>query len=105
MNKYLTIFCLQENLTPMLPKPTEITDDEFICMYYTSCLKNSYGGETDIRRKRSRIGVEHWKEIQSDLMKRGLMMKNGALTTDGKNALGSFPQERKNGLYSRIRNA
>lgn len=81
-----SIIIRSDDLNPtMLPASVELTIDEKKCLYYTRSLKNSYAGESDIRRKHSGMSVEQWKATQNILQSRGLLNKAGALTLEGKN--------------------
>jgi hypothetical protein len=89
----LTIYVNKENLTKMLPeKGNELSWIEKVVLVATRSLKNSYGGETNIRFKRANrlfgITPEQWKEAQQSLIKKRMLNSAGAITMDGRNAAG-----------------
>ena len=67
-----------------LPNP-ELSEVEKKCLFYTRSLKNSYGGQKDIRRRESGMSVEEWSKTQSDLVAKGLLDRRGSLTISGRN--------------------
>lgn len=88
---HITLYVHPQNLTPLLEKPVELTENEKVVLYCTSCYKNSYGGEKDMRRKEAnRMGYKltaaEWIALQKGLCQRGLLTANGALTMAGRNA-------------------
>jgi hypothetical protein len=74
-----------------LPDTAEITNDERIVLKATSGLKNTYGGETDIRYRESRretgITRERWESAKTTLISQKLLNRAGAITTAGRNAI------------------
>lgn len=79
-----------ENAPKLLPAPTELTEDELTVLKYTAHLKNSYGGETNIRYTRANrttgITVERWDAAKASLISKKLLMANGSITGEGRNA-------------------
>ncbi|MCP3907336.1 MAG: hypothetical protein GY712_04895, partial [Oceanicoccus sp.] len=66
----LTFYINPENATAMLPaKDDSIDNDEKAVLYYTSALKNSYGGRSNIRfaeaNKDLGITVERWEKAKA----------------------------------------
>ena len=87
----LTIWVPADTTAPLLPETTdEYTRDEKIVLNYTSRLKNSYGGETNIRFKEASIQykdltAEAWEIAKASLIGKKLLRKNGSITPDGRN--------------------
>jgi hypothetical protein len=84
-----TVMMHPENAPKYLPQQVDLTDDEKICLEYTAHLKNSYGGETNIRFNRASrekgITVERWNNAKISLTEKGLLNKAGAVTQEGRN--------------------
>ena len=74
--------------TAFLPDPIEISDAERTVLRQTASLKNTYGGETDIRFKQSGLSRIDWDTASANLKARKLLNKAGAITTAGRNAAG-----------------
>ena len=87
----ITIYADEMSLAPLLPPKTDVTDDERIVLTYTARLKNTYGGETNIRYRNAKrdtgISPERWNAAKSQLIGKGLLRKNGAITPQGRNAI------------------
>jgi hypothetical protein len=84
----ITIYARPEDLNPALlaaPMP-ELSDDEKNCLDKTCGLKNSYGGESNIRFKRSGMTLERWEAAKASLLAKGFINKAGAATNEGRNA-------------------
>jgi hypothetical protein len=86
----ITIYVNNEDIAPMLPKAqNDIDKDERIVLAFTAALKNSYGGETNIRFKRAneKYGISrlNWIDAQNRLVKKGLLRKNLSITPEGRN--------------------
>ena len=82
--KYVRIFVNAENLTPLLPAPVELTDEEKKVLFHTKG-KSVYAGIT--RQMNSGLPKEVWDKVQNDLISKGFLKKNGAFTTEGRNAV------------------
>lgn len=80
-----------ENAPRLLPAPTELTEDELTVLKYTAHLKNSYGGENNIRYTRAHaktgITVERWDAARALLINKKLLLASGAITGEGRNAV------------------
>ena len=80
------------NLSKLLPKTQELSDDEKIVLIATRSYKSSYAGISNYRlheAKRQRgITLERWEAAKETLIQKGLLNKAGAITVDGKNAVG-----------------
>jgi hypothetical protein len=67
----------------------EVTDNQKIVLEFTSALKNTYGGETNIRFKEAHrktgITAENWESAQRELIEAKLLRKNGSITPNGRN--------------------
>lgn len=90
-NKYVTVYLHPDNVTPQLEDKPELSPKELACLVATRSLKNSYGGETELRFKEcKRNGSistwEDWVAIRDGLINKGFLTKSGALTIKGKNA-------------------
>lgn len=44
LGKHIEVYLHPSNITPLLEKPVELTEEERAVLYFTSCYKNSYGG-------------------------------------------------------------
>ena len=90
--EYIEIIARPENITPMLPPPIELTEDEETVLIASRSLKSSYAGVSDYRfveSRRSRgITRQRWDAAKSALIARKLLNKAGAITVEGKNAVG-----------------
>ena len=86
----ITIYANSDDMTPLLPKQADITEDEKIVLKYTREYKNTYGGRTNIRYSEAKystgITVEGWETAKNTLISKGLLNKGGAITVK-KNAL------------------
>ena len=86
--EYVRVLVRSDDIAPgMLPAAVELTEQERACLKATKSLKNSYAGETDLRRRSTNMSVEEWKATQETLQKRGMLNKAGAITDAGRNAL------------------
>lgn len=78
----------------VLPQGESLTNDELNVLYATRAYKSSYAGVSDYRGKELRraVGMPQSKvdEIRNTLVEKGYMMKNKALSTKGKNAVGNM---------------
>ena len=87
----ITIYANDVDLTPMLPKPSDITENERIVLVATRSLKNSYAGQKHVRFHASKrqfgISREQWIEAQQTLISKGMLRKNKSITPDGQNAV------------------
>jgi len=86
----ITFHVHPDTSTKFLPDPVELTDDGRIVLNLTSGLKNTYGGETDIRfREAQRDGMtrDRWDTAQARLIADKLLNRAGAITTAGRNAI------------------
>jgi hypothetical protein len=85
----ITIYANQKNISPLLPVNTDVTENEKIVLCYTRHLKNSYGGESNIRfreaNRNCNISEIDWKASQISLIEKGLLRKNGSVTPSGEN--------------------
>ncbi len=86
--EYVTVLVRSDDLAPgMLPAAEALTDLERKCLVATRSLKNSYAGETDLRRKSTGMDPATWAATQDALRARGLLNKAGAITDAGRNAI------------------
>jgi hypothetical protein len=85
----LTFYVHPNDAPNLLPAPADTTDDEKIVLAFTGSLKNTYGGQKDIRFREAnsqyKITQERWTEAQDTLKERKLLNKAGSITPDGRN--------------------
>lgn len=87
-----TIYLRPENAAPLLPQAAGLDSDERVVLSYTAALKNTYGGETDLRYKSARrqgkvLNRQVWDAAVQRLIGRKLLRANGSITVEGRNAL------------------
>jgi hypothetical protein len=86
------IYLHADNGAKLLPKPTEVTQNEKIVLVSTRSYKSSYAGVSNYRfveaRRDTGITATEWEEAKAALISRGLLLKTGAITVDGRNAAG-----------------
>ena len=89
----VTVFVNKNNLTKMLPAPTEVTNNELIVLVATRSLKSSYGGISNYRFHEARqvtgINLSEWEAARNSCIIKGLLNKSGAITDNGRNVAGS----------------
>ncbi len=85
----ITIYANGDDISKSLPLQEEVSDDEKIVLEYTASLKNTYGGETNIRFKRAHkkegISQETWELTKAGLIEKKMLRKNGSITPLGMN--------------------
>jgi len=78
----------------MLPEKANLTDNEKTVLIATNSYKNSYGGRSNIRfheaHRSTGITQSEWDETKEALIKRGLLLKNGGIKSEGRHAIGSL---------------
>ncbi len=86
----ITIHIHSANAGKFLPAQVELTRFENIVLAYTRCLKSSYAGQSNYRfreaNRETGISVYDWETSKANLITRGFLNKQGALTISGKNA-------------------
>lgn len=91
--EHIEIHSPAANLSGLLPVKVELTENERVVLIATRSLKSSYGGISNYRwheAGRSRgISLEEWEATKVKLVARGYLARNGAITVDGKNAVGN----------------
>lgn len=105
----LTLILSPANAPRFLPETIELSELESLVLIATVSLKNSYGGESDIRFKRvreylasewrdgvrvdtgRRLTKDEWTTAQSALIGRKLLTAAGAITPSGRNAVANHP--------------
>jgi len=90
----LTIIVNPQTMNPaLLPSTVELSRDERIVLAATAGLKSSYGGIKDLRyheaTRETGITRERWDTAKSSCIARKLLNSAGAITPDGRNAIGS----------------
>jgi hypothetical protein len=86
-----TIWTRPGDLAEALPEPSEITEAQARCLILTASLKNSYGGESNIRQKRSGMTLSVWLTVKDECIAKGWLRKNGSITREGRNQVESHP--------------
>lgn len=80
------------NVSHLLPAPTELTADERTVLIATRSLKSSYGGVPNYRYHEARrargITLDRWIAAKASLIEKRLLTKAGAITPEGRNAVG-----------------
>ncbi len=88
--EHIEIHSAADNVTRLLPAPTELTEDEEIVLVATRSLKPSYGGVSNYRFVRAKecagIDLHRWEAARSALIARKLLNRAGAITVEGRNA-------------------
>ncbi len=93
-----------DNAAKLIPAPVELTFAEKCVLHAASAFKNTYGGQTGIRKSEccskgylnqgpGLTPAEYDAALES-LKARGMVRKNGSLTNDGRNAAGHGWPER-----------
>ena len=91
LSKFVEVYLHPSNVVQQIEEKADLTPQQLAILYCTRAYKNSYGGETDLRRKEAgRAGYgftpEAWRAEQDTLCKLGYLDRRGSLTTKGKNA-------------------
>lgn len=85
----ITFYVHPDDAPALIPAPADVTEDEKIVLLFTSTLKNSYGGKSNIRfteaTDRYGISQDAWTAAQDSLKARKLLNKAGSITPDGRN--------------------
>lgn len=88
--EHIEIHTAADNVTRLLPAPTELTEDEEIVLVATRSLKPSYNGVSNYRLDQARrytgITPERYESARASLIARKLLNKAGAITVEGRNA-------------------
>lgn len=91
---YLEIISPAENIQPLLESPQSLSDDERTVLAATAGFKSSYQGISNYRfheaRRATGITLERYESAKSSLKEKKLLNKAGAITPEGRNALGSY---------------
>ena len=89
----LTFYVNPETALGFLPDKVEVSEDENIVLKASWGLKNSYAGIKDYRFHESRrdhgITRGRWDTAKAALISRKLLNRAGAITTSGKNVIGT----------------
>lgn len=87
----IRIYVRPENLSALLPEPSEITREQAIVLVCTSSYKSSYRGISDYRfhEGQSETGItrEDWLQAKAECIAKGLLRSNGSITDAGRNAI------------------
>lgn len=88
----VTIYANAATIAPMLPAgDSAVSEDCSLVLIATASLKNTYGGETDIRFRRAneRRGItrERWNAAQAECIQAGYLNRAGAITPKGRNMI------------------
>lgn len=89
----ITFYVNKENLVKMLPDSgQELSWAEKVVLSATRSYKSSYAGEKEYRFKEALretgITKKEWDEAKQSLIKKKMLNAAGAITNDGKNAIG-----------------
>ncbi len=85
----ITIHINAANAAPMLPTGVELTPEERKVLECTRSYKSSYAGIRNYRQSQSGLTLEVWEATKARLIDRKLLNKAGAITIEGRNAVGS----------------
>ena len=92
--EHITIFANSADITPMLSPPVELTDDEKIVLVAIGSYVSSYGGVGNYRfveaKRQTGITSERYETAKSELIGKKFLTKSGAMTIDGRNAIGGM---------------
>jgi hypothetical protein len=90
--EYITLYVHPDNALKFLPAPVELSLAQRVVLIHTRSLKSSYAGISDYRfyeaHERTGITRQAWDAARADLIALGYLNKAGAITADGKNAVG-----------------
>lgn len=91
LSKFVEVYLHPSNVVQQVEHSQELTANQLAILFCTRVYKNTYGGETDLRRKEAgragyRLSPEAWRAEQDTLCKLGYLDRRGSLTTKGKNA-------------------
>jgi hypothetical protein len=86
-NRTLSLYIGPTSAAPLLPKPSELTEDERKVLVCTRSFKSSYAGIKDYRFAQSGMTRERWDAAKASCQAKGLLDKRGAITNEGKNAV------------------
>jgi len=84
------IFVNSENLSKMLPAPTALDNDEAVVLVCSSGLKSAYRKE---KIRDNGLTPERAETAKQNLINKRLLLKNGAVTTEGRNAANAQPNK------------
>lgn len=93
-----TVFLHPDNITKMLPPAVALTPDEELVLVITGSLK-SFARPDEARR----CGIEaaQWEASKASLIAKGLLLKSGAITTEGRNQKDRVDGRSSHWLYSK----
>lgn len=84
------LYVKPENVARLLPSIPTLTDDEMVVCVVTSNLKSFARAEKYKKNGLDNLRVESAK---ASLVAKGLLLKSGAITTEGRNAADSCPKK------------
>jgi hypothetical protein len=91
----LTLIIGPANAPHWLPPGGDLLEAHAIVLSATASLKNTYGGETDIRFRRAHeiTGITRaiWDQAVADVTAAKYLAVNGAITPNGRNAVANHP--------------
>lgn len=95
---YVYVYANPAGLTPMLSEG-ELDEDVALVLAHTARLKNTYGGETNIRfnsaKRNFGMTLSRWVAAQEKARSKGWLNKAGAITPSGRNAIEGHPLRNK----------
>lgn len=87
----LKIYARGEDITPLLPPKSNLSEDEKIVLYHTRSLKSSYAGIKNYRfheaSRNTGITATRWDSAKDKLKKSKHLNKAGAITPKGRNVV------------------
>lgn len=93
-SKFVEIAVGSDNVALFLAPSVVLTDEAKTVLYFTRACKSSYGGNPNYRQEQSGLTLAVWQATKAQLIADGLLAKNGALTTAGKNAASGLENPR-----------
>jgi hypothetical protein len=89
----LTIMVHPADAPRMITQQVDLTNEETIVLVYTRSRKSSYAGISNYRyveaHRAKGITLDKWEEAKASLIDKRYLTKAGALTNEGRNAIGS----------------
>lgn len=87
----ITVYVNAVNLGKWLPAPVELTQAEKNVLAYTRERKSSYNGRNRQQMAFDDLGMpaDQWENAKAGLIAKGLLKSNGAITDEGRNAIGT----------------
>lgn len=88
---HIEIHSSADNLTAMLPKPVELSENEKRVLLVTRCRKSSYAGIAKYREYEAMriwgMALEQYNEAKTSLIEKRMLNRAGAITIEGRNQI------------------